>query len=161
MFSHVFRYIFSTYFKALLTHLKHRDRKIFHLLLYSLNGNQSLSWARLKQEPQNAIHDSHVGHQYWGTWAIICCLPRYISREMDWRWSSWDQQWCPFRTVNTVQGGLTRYTTTSAPLQAFKHSKTQSNKTEKPAVSQWESILTQLIFFKIKHTWAQRDGASG
>lgn len=40
-------------------------------------------WDRLKPEAQSSAQVSHVGGRGPAIWAVVYCLPRNISREMD------------------------------------------------------------------------------
>lgn len=47
-----------------------------------------LHWQVLKPGTQNSSQLPHISASGWSTWAIFCCLPRYISTELDWKQSS-------------------------------------------------------------------------
>lgn len=62
-----------------------RWKKRFHLLVHSPNTYKGLSWGRLKAGSFNSIGVSHIGVTDKSTWTVICCFPRFITRNLDWK----------------------------------------------------------------------------
>ena len=47
----------------------------------------------------NSTWISHVGAGHQALGAVSFCSPRGISRELDWKWSSQNPNWCPYRVL--------------------------------------------------------------
>uniref|UniRef100_A0A5F9CEJ8 Dynein regulatory complex subunit 2 n=1 Tax=Oryctolagus cuniculus TaxID=9986 RepID=A0A5F9CEJ8_RABIT len=48
-----------------------------------------------KARSQKLLPGLPHGHRGPSTWAIFCCFPRCLSRELDWKWRSQDLNLCP------------------------------------------------------------------
>ncbi|XP_069935232.1 intraflagellar transport protein 46 homolog isoform X2 [Oryctolagus cuniculus] len=66
---------------------RHRETEIFHALVHSPNGLNSRGCSGQSQEPR-ASSGTPTWMQGPNTWTAFHCLPRCISRELDWKWSS-------------------------------------------------------------------------
>lgn len=59
-------------------------------LVHYPSGYDSQIWIKLKAGTQNFLLVSHVSVRVPTTWAIFCCFPMYVSRELDLKRTSWD-----------------------------------------------------------------------
>lgn len=60
--------------------------EILCLLVYSPEVCNCQGWMMLIPGIQNSVQDSHIDNRDLSTWAIICCLCRFISRKLDLKW---------------------------------------------------------------------------
>lgn len=77
-------------FVYLYMYLKGRKEEIFHLLVHSLDDYNSQVWTTLILGASNSIWVFHMGVRVPSIRAIVFCLPRHISRELNWKSSSQD-----------------------------------------------------------------------
>lgn len=61
---------------------------------HSLKGHVGQGFARLQLRSWNFILVSHMGYRGPGSWVIFCCILRFISHELDQKWSSSDLNLC-------------------------------------------------------------------
>lgn len=66
---------------------RQRVRESFHLLAHFLNFHKLQHWVRPNPEAGNSISVSQMGGRDWN---ILYCFSRRVSRELDWKQSSWD-----------------------------------------------------------------------
>lgn len=71
------------------------DRQIYQLLHFP-NGLSSMGCAKRKPGAWNSVSVSHMGGRVLNTAAIFHCFPSWISRVLNWKWSSQDWEPCPF-----------------------------------------------------------------
>nr|XP_051694515.1 uncharacterized protein LOC103345799 isoform X2 [Oryctolagus cuniculus] len=72
-----------------------REKEVFHLLVHSPTGRNSLSCADLKPGAKSFFWVSHMSARaQWALWPSSA-FPGH-SRELDWKWSSRDSNWHPY-----------------------------------------------------------------
>lgn len=98
-----------------------REKKRENLLslILSPNGRSSQSCATLRPGAWNTIWVSHVGGRRLDSWSISCCLSRYISQELDWRWSVQGLNWCSDMRCRHHKLRLNLWGSTLAPSLSF------------------------------------------
>lgn len=82
-----------------------REKERFHPSILGLTPQIATkpSWTKPKPPARNSILVFLVGGRWSITWTTICCFPRYITRELDWKQSSWNLNWHSDNRVLTSQ----------------------------------------------------------
>lgn len=66
------------------------ERELFYFLFDSPNGCSGCSWAGLTSGTRNSTCITHMGDASPDTWAILHCIPRHVTRELDQKHGNWD-----------------------------------------------------------------------
>lgn len=92
---------------------KDTQREVFSIY-WSTHQRTTMAWGA-----QSFFRVSHMGSRGPSTWDIFCCFPKFIDKELNWKWRTRSETGAHIDT-GVTGSGFTCYTTMLVQKQFFK-----------------------------------------